>query len=182
VHPAAETLEDTIGMKARILAGAALATAVALLPAAADAKGVTQVTVSGPDLARSITLSTENANYLAQATGLYSAFFNTVPPATLEPSPPSDTLGPRYVATYTYSIPEQRTERQATLRQELYPLAVGGPVAYTPPGQKLFDATSRAGWHHDPRLAPLLIAAGIPAPAPPQPVSTPVDATPRLTG
>jgi len=170
-------------MKLRILVAALLAAAVALIPQGANAKGVTRVRISGPDLARSITLSAEGADRVAQAAALYSAFFDAGPPPP-DPRLPSEDLGKRYTATYTFATPEARTDPQATLRQELYPFADGGPVAYTPPGQTLFDATSRGVWHRDARLAPILIAAGLPAPAPTpsQPVSAPVEATPQLTG
>jgi hypothetical protein len=170
-------------MNLRVLVAALLAAAIAFIPGAADAKGVTQVRISGPDLAKPIALGTEGAGYLAQTAGLYGAFFATGPPPT-DPRLPLEDLGRRYIATYTYSVPEQRTERQATVRQELYPFAAGGAIAYTPRGQKLFNATCRSTWHRDARLAPILIAAGLPPPAsaPSQPASTPVEATPRLTG
>jgi len=173
----------TSRMKPRILVVALVAAATALIPGGADAKGVTQVRISGADLATPITLSSEGAGHLAQAAGLNSAFFDAGPPPP-DPRLPSEDLGRRYTATYTFATPEARTDPQATLRQELYPFADGGPVAYTPPGQTLFDATSRGVWHRDARLAPILIAAGLPAPAPTpsQPVSAPVEATPQLTG
>jgi hypothetical protein len=172
----------TSRMKLRILVAALLAAAVALIPGDVNAKGVTQVRISGPDLARPIILSTEAAD-LAQAAGLYSAFYEAGPPP-VDPRLPSEDLGKRYTATYTFDVPEARTDRRATLRQELYPFAIGGSLSYTPPGQKLFDATSRGVWHRDARLALVLIAAGLPAPAPTpsQSVSAPVEATPRLTG
>jgi hypothetical protein len=170
-------------MKLRILVAASFAAAMTLIPAGAGAKGVDQVTVSGPDLAKPIAFGTEGAGNLAQAAGLFSAFFDTGP-APADPRLPGEDLGKRYIATYTHSFPEERTERHGTVRQELYPFAAGGAVAYTPAGQRLFNATSRATWHRDTRLAPILTAAGLPAPlpVPSQPVSTAVDATPRLTG
>jgi hypothetical protein len=171
-------------VKLRTLIAVSFATAVALMPDPADAKGVDSVRVSGPGLTQPIELGAEGAGNLAQAAGLYGAFFDTVPPTPADPSPPSDDLGPRYTATYTYIAPEQRTKRRGTLRQELYPFAAGGAVAYTPSGQRLFNATSRGGWQRNPRLATALIAAGLPAPAPapPRAVPTAVDTTPRLTG
>jgi hypothetical protein len=171
-------------MNLRILMAGSFATAMVLIPAAADAKGVAEVTVSGPNLATPMKLGAEGAGNLAQAAGLYRAFFETVPPTPVDPNPPSDDLGPRYVAIYTFVAPEQRSERRGTLRQELYPFAAGGAVAYTPPGQKLFNATSRGGWHRDARLTTILFAAGLPAPSPSPSVAVPtaVDATPGLTG
>lgn len=170
-------------MKLRIVIAALLMTGMALMPASASAKGVTQVRVSGPDLVQPINFGAEGAGNVAQATGLYSAFFDTTPPSP-DPRLLSEDLGKPYTATYTYAVPEQRTERQGIVRQELYPYAAGGAVTYTPAGQRLFNATSRGTWHRDARLASILIAAGLPAPAPApsQAVSTAVDATPRLTG
>src|SRR5215216_2597778 len=116
-------------MKLRILVAALLAAAVALIPQGANAKGVTQVRISGPDLARSITLADEGADRLAQAAALNSAFFDAGPPPP-DPRLPSEDLGRRYTATYTFAVPEARTDRQATLRQELYPFAAGGGLGY----------------------------------------------------
>ena len=169
-------------MKLRTVVGAILACGLALIPATADAKGVEQVTLSGPGLATPIQLGAEGSNRLADAAGLYAALRDTTSPS--ESTQPPAELGPRYIATYTYGAPEQQTERRGTLRQDLYPFAADGPVAYTPPGQKYFQTTSQGAWHRDERLAMLLVAAGVPAPASaassaPQ---TAVDATPQLTG
>lgn len=171
-------------MNLRLLIAGSLATAMVLIPAAADAKGVAEVTVSGPNLAKPMKLGAEGASNIAQATGLYGAFFETVPPTPVDPNPPSADLGPRYVAIYTYAAPEQRSERRGTLRQELYPFAAGGAVAYTLAGQKLFNASSQGGWHRDERIATILIAAGLPAPSPSPSLAVPpaVDATPPLAG
>lgn len=56
-------------------------------------------------------------------------------------------LGPRYVVSYQFDVGPRTPE---TVRQELYPYAKGGPVTYTPPGQRLTAGvvmTITAGWY-----------------------------------
>jgi hypothetical protein len=170
-------------VKLRAVLGATLACGLTLIPDTASAKGVQQASVSGPGLRTPIHLGVEGTGSLAEAAGLYAAFFQTTSP--LEPNQPPGDLGPRYIARYTYAVPERQTERQGTLRQELYPFAANGAVTYTPPGEKLFQTTSRGGWHRaDAHLTMVLVAAGVPVPASAQShrAPTPVDAAPRLTG
>jgi hypothetical protein len=55
---------------------------------------------------------------------------------------PAD-LGPRYLVTYRFDF-GSGPEGEA-LRQELYPYAKGGPVTYTPPGQKFTGEENLTG-------------------------------------
>jgi hypothetical protein len=57
--------------------------------------------------------------------------------------------------------------------QELYPYATGGPVTYTPPGQRLFGARGMsitAGWFRaSPEFFRYLVDQGLPETTPPIP-------------
>jgi hypothetical protein len=159
-------------MKLRVLIAGALALAVVLIPAEADAKGVTTATISGPGLRAPIRLgqiatsSDPNAasplTALANKSGLYATIFAQRPDplTTIRPAGP---LGSRYVAVYHFDAPAQP---QATIRQDLYPFASGGPLSYTPPGQRIFRTqTSHRGWYHaSTDLKDLLVSAGVPTP------------------
>jgi hypothetical protein len=55
-------------------------------------------------------------------------------------------LGPRYVVSYRFDAGSSKPP--GIVRQELYPYAKGGPVTYTPPGQRIFGGlTITAGWY-----------------------------------
>jgi hypothetical protein len=59
-------------------------------------------------------------------------------------------LGPRYVVSYRFDVGPSRPAE--VVRQELYPYAKGGPVTYTPPGQRLAEGQPwggaiSAGWY-----------------------------------
>lgn len=59
-------------------------------------------------------------------------------------------LGPRYVVSYRFDVGPSRPAE--IVRQELYPYAKGGPVTYTPPGQRLAEGQPwggaiTAGWY-----------------------------------
>jgi hypothetical protein len=173
-------------MKLRIL-GVALASSLALIPAMASAKGVTDATVSGPGLTAPLRLGQEGTSRLADAAGLYAAFSTPAPgPGPLQAEPPPGALGPRYVATYSFVIPEQHA-RQRSIRQDLYPFDTTGPVVHTPPGQTLFGTTSQGGWRPaGPALTMILVSTGVPIPTSyqPRPPSPPaaLEAQPTLTG
>src|SRR5215211_4477036 len=129
-----------IVMKLRMLVVAVLALGLLLTPTTASAKGVKDVTVSGPRLTTPVRLGeSRSANDVAQKSGFFA------PPADRLTAnlPQRGDLGPRYVATYRLLVGPDRT---ASIRQELYPFADAGALTYTPPGQRAFDATSRGGW------------------------------------
>jgi hypothetical protein len=175
-------------MKRRLLLGVAVASGLALSPAVASAKGVTQASMSGPGLTSPVRLGAEGAGRLADAAKLYATFSTPVSgPGPLQADPRAGDLGPRYVATYTFAVPEQRQHGQGSIRQDLYPFATTGPVVYTPPGQKLFATTTSGGWHAAcPALTLVVIADGVPIPPSYHPLAPPpavtVDAQPVLAG
>jgi hypothetical protein len=58
-------------------------------------------------------------------------------------------LGPKYVVTYRFDDGSTAAE---IVRQDLYPYAKGGPVTYTPPGQRIakglpWGGAISAGWY-----------------------------------
>jgi hypothetical protein len=143
-------------MKLRILAVSLVASGLALVSTAASAKGLEDVTVSGPGLASAIRLTDASANELARKSG----FFGQTPDRVTA-DPPAGFLGPRYAVTYRFALNEL-----TLFRQDLYPFAVVGPLTYTPPRQATLNGMSRGGWSRaGPELTLLLVAAGVPVPA-----------------
>jgi hypothetical protein len=169
-------------MKLRLLIVAIAGAGLALIPAPADAKGVREMSISGPGLATPIHLDDTTAdaalypNALAGESGLW--FLNQTPDRITASRPGGD-LGPRYVATYHWLVAQDKT---APIRQELYPFADGGAVTYTPPSQKVGEGTPPGGWYRaGPKLTLLLVAVGVPVPAS-YAAPVPIADVPRLTG
>jgi hypothetical protein len=156
-------------MRRPLLLAAALA-ALLLFPAAAIAKGPSAATISGPGLRHALSIEGygEGGNDSALAilvteAGFFPQAFEQTPVATTQ-SRPADRLGPLYEVTYTVPGPNG----DSTLRQDLYPYAVNGPVSYMTPGQKFWDTQSApGGWYRGtPDLKRALVKAGLPAAAP----------------
>jgi hypothetical protein len=167
-----------------LAAGAAIAVTVALATPAL-AKGTTQASITGPGLARPVTVSVaagsealpgqgDTLSSLADQTGLFTVLFGPnigdvyVPdePSRLRTPPAAATLGPTYTITYTVpGITPAPGQPSGQIRQDLYPRAAGGPVIYTPPGQEGFGQTLQAtGWlRGTPQLTATLTRLGIPA-------------------
>ena len=150
---------------------AALACVAALaVPAVAYAKGASEATIAGPGLERDgIVLSSDRgANptpgsalaRFARAAGFSSALFSQ--PGPLQRDRPTGDLGARYTITYTLPGP---SGEMYELRQHLYPYAAGGPLVYTPAGQRIWARPpTTAGWFRaGPNLKPLLDEIGVPA-------------------
>lgn len=148
---------------------ALLAAAVACLalPIAAQAKGPSEATVSGPGLDKALSFrgmgepgSGGSLGTLAEGSGFFPALFGQTPDPMLAARPKGD-LGPRY--TITYRVPGP-SGSESTIRQDLYPYARGGPVTYTAPGQSFFDGQrTRGGWFRgSPALKTVLVDAGLP--------------------
>jgi hypothetical protein len=177
-----------------LVAGAAVAATVALAGPAL-AKGTTQASITGPGLARPVTIAAaagsealpgqgEALSHLADQTGLYTVLFGpatgdvSLPdqPSRLRTPPAAATLGPKYTVTYTVPgitpAPGQASDR---IRQYVYPRAAGGPVVYTRPGQRGFGQPLQVtGWFRGTaRLTATLTRLGVPAGAllPPAPSS-----------
>src|SRR5207344_3402286 len=141
------------------LAGGMSIAAAMLLAAPALAKGPSQARITGPGLARAIVVSGEGEPgqpgrlaSLAEQTSLFTVLFGMggsgSPPARPVAAPPQASLGPRYTVVYTVpGVDPQPGAEFGRVRQDLYPDATGGPLIYTPPGQRGFgQALQAAGW------------------------------------
>jgi hypothetical protein len=129
-----------------------IAAALALVFAApVAAKGPDQATITGPGLDDPIVLGGDaeaNTSSLfgrfVDDTGFVPGVFRQTPDPMLDEKPTA-LLGRRYIVVYR--VPDG-DGGAATVRQELYPDAVGGPVTYMRPGQRIFggDHATRGGW------------------------------------
>jgi hypothetical protein len=160
--------------------GMSIAAAVTLATPAL-AKGPSQATITGAGLAHTIVVSGAGEPglqgrlaTLAEQTGLFTVLFGAgmvgLPgPARLRTPPPQASLGPRYTVIYTVpGVTPQPGEQFGRIRQDLYPLAAGGPVIYTPPAQAGFGQQLQAtGWFRGgPGLTRTLAQLGVrPRPA-----------------
>lgn len=154
----------TRAMKLRIVVAAVLGAALGLAPTPVSAKGPDALTLTGPGLEdpvridRGAGLGAQQVSVLVEAANLYTAFGYPAAKA-LSPIAPPGERGPRYVATYSMSGGD-------TVRQDLYPFAEGGPLAYTPPDQSMYGkAAYGSGWQRvDDHMDSLLVSFGVPAP------------------
>jgi hypothetical protein len=156
-------------MRRPLLLAAALA-AVLSFPAAAAAKGPSAASITGPGLRHALSIQGygEGGNdtalgILVSEGGFFPQAFGGTPTATT--SQPVGSLGPRYEVTYT--VPGG-TQGDSTLRQDLYPYALQGPVTYMAPAQKFWDTQSTpGGWYRGTvQLRRSLVKAGLPPRAP----------------
>jgi hypothetical protein len=155
---------------------AALTIAAVTLATAALAKGPSQARITGPGLAHAIVVSGDGEPgqqgrlaTLAGQTSLFTVLFGaggSIPaPARPRTPPPNASLGPRYTIIYTVpGVPPQPGQQAGRIRQDLYPHAAGGPVIYTPPGQRGFgQALQATGWlRGSPQLTHTLTQLGVP--------------------
>jgi hypothetical protein len=191
-------------MKPRVLAVAALAALLLLVPTAAQAKGATAATIDGGGPGGMpggpITLrgdgepgSGTDLGMLADGAGLFAVMFDDSTGGRLDAAP-TDRLGPRYTITWTFPDPNGGKDRK--VRQHVYPYAAGGPVTFMPAGQAVFDSTTTGGWYQGfdgfrqqlidlglpnrKPLTPTPTAKATPAPAPasPQPAATSTASSP----
>jgi hypothetical protein len=155
-----------------VLAGM-VATLTLLAPTAALAKGASAATIdgggpggpgngpSGPIILRGDGEpgSGTDLGTLADLSGLFPAMFGQSPDPMLDAAP-TKRLGPHY--TITWTIPDDSGTAKK-IRQDVYPYAAGGPVAYTKPGQPVFDQTTMGGWYKaSDSLRQHLISLGLP--------------------
>ncbi|MEN3311316.1 MAG: hypothetical protein V7645_645 [Actinomycetota bacterium] len=152
-------------MRRPLLLAAAL-TALLLFPAAAIAKGPSAASISGPGLGHPVNIegygeggSDTALGILVTDGGFFSQAFGGTPSATT--SRPGLRLGPRYEVTYTVPGPNG----DSTLRQDLYPYGIKGPVTYMAPAQKFWGTQSApGGWYQGTEaLRRTLIEAGLPS-------------------
>jgi hypothetical protein len=140
-------------MKSRCLLVLIPATALVLACVPAEAKGrdPVEVVIRGPGLVEPIVI---RGNMGFPPGDRYWAFALTMFGSSSDPSSdaPLSTgdLGPRYLVGYVEPCCEHR------VHQYLYPYAAGGPVTYTPSGQREdmfqmnmddFIGSSQTGWH-----------------------------------
>jgi hypothetical protein len=147
-------------MKRRLLL---LAVAALALPAAAFAKGPDEATITGPGLAKAITITglEEPGSPImafAEAAGFFPAIFGQQPNPML-PGRPKGDLGPKY--RIDYNVPGGESG-SFSISQDLYPYAQPYAVTYTKEGQQIFDMTTRGGWWSDSSLKDQLVALGLP--------------------
>jgi len=160
-----------------VVAGMCL-TAVMTLATPALAKGPSQARILGPGLAHGLVVTGSGEpgqlsalSNLAWRTELFTVLFgpgrDLPAPARLRTSVRAASLGVRYTIVYTVpGVTPHQGEHYGRIRQVVYPLAKGGPVIYTPPGQMGFGQPLRvAGWMRaGPRLASILAKLGVPPP------------------
>lgn len=148
-----------------------LSIAAFVLPATALGKGPSEAVINGPGAGGGeITFGGDGESGgtplgdLAEQSGLFPAVFARQPDPMLDTRPKGD-LGPKYTITWTVPGPNNEVWK---LRQEAYPYAQPAPITYMEPGQKVYDQETRGGWFRaDARLKETLVAAGLPAKAPP---------------
>lgn len=137
-----------------------LLAAALVLPAAALAKGPSEATITGPGLAKAITLGgMDDSSRLTEDAGFFPAAFGQQPNPML-PGRPAGDLGPRYTILYVVPTGNGVGDR---LVQDLYPYAQGGALTYMKPGQEIFDSRTAGGWFRGGvDLKRSLVAAGLP--------------------
>ena len=162
----------------------------------AMAKGPDQVTITGPGLDKPIVVtgygepgSGDGIGELADGSGLFLVMFGSDGSnRTVVSKAPSGQLGPKY--QLSYRVPDG-TDAGSTVRQDLYPLAAGGPVTHTEAGQAVFGNLTTGGWYRAPsNFGRVLGQLGVPTSAvgqaQPEPAATaqrgsaPAPATPGL--
>ncbi len=160
-------------MRRRLLTLACLCVTFGALPVAAQAKGPSAASVSGPGLSTPMSLSgvgepTGGSGALGVLTmdgGFFATTFGGQTPDRRLPGKPAGDLGPRYVVDFTVPGPESAADH---IRQDLYPYAFGGPVTFTPSGQRFFSGRRTAGgWYRgSDSLRQALVANGLPSSRP----------------
>ena len=147
---------------------AALAAVVALVLApAAQAKGPSAATITGPGLASPLRVAgngegdpTTPLGVLVTEAGFFPQVFGQSP-NPLSRSRPAGVLGSRYVVTYEMAGVSSDADR---IRQDLYPYASGGVLSYMEPNQPYWGGQHTVGgWMRGtPGLRAELVADGLP--------------------
>ena len=150
-----------------------IAVAALALPAAANAKGPSEATITGPGLGKAIKITGPESDgspmmNLAEVAGFFPAAFGQTPDPMTYARPKGD-LGPKY--SIDYVVPGGN-DVSFKIHQDLYPYAKPGGWTYMPKGQPIFDMTTHGGWFTDARLKGILVAHGLPK-APPTTSSKP---------
>jgi hypothetical protein len=126
----------------------------------ASAKGIQSATITGPGLARPIEDPSPEMSKLPALTAFWDVMPGQPRPPALMEQAPTGRVGPRYTVTWQLMTgPDETT----AIRQDLYPLADGGPLVHTAAGQPIFDGTTRGGWYEAPiALRDMLSSLGVP--------------------
>ena len=142
--------------------------AAAVIPfgSPAEAKGLSELVISGPGLPRPIVVEPDDSSYALSKIMDASAFFDFVASsqavgnqAALRSVSRFPDRGPRL--RLTWSVEWFYTQHVV---QDVYPYARGGPLLHTPAGQHVFDQTTAGGWHRAaPRLVDVLQSVGVPS-------------------
>ena len=163
-----------------ILAMAAVTLLLAALPALAkgapgEDPAVHMVMAYGPNMRVPIVFSGPAAMDFARDAGMLQAAQGYSFVGTVASAAPS-ALGPRFTLTYVFTrdVSAALGRDGEPVTQDLYPYAVGGPWAFTPPGQGLHTS---GWWPTASGLVATLRAAGLPA----APASQPRIATSKPT-
>ena len=162
-----------------------VAAAVLAFGSPAEAKGPSELVITGAGLARPIVVEPDDDSYalsrIMGATAFFDSAFSTSAlgeRAALRSATRRPDHGARL--RLTWSVDPYRRQH---LVQDLYPYARGGPLLYTPAGQQLFDQTTPGGWYRAaPRLVDLLQSAGVPSLAELQKASTAMSSYVRPAG
>jgi len=159
------------------LAAGMCITAVMTLATPALAKGPTQARITGPGLAGHGIVVSGNGEpgqlsrlaRLATQTSLFTVLFgpggNIPVPPRPRTAPSAASVGPQYTVVYTVPrVTPRGYMKFGRIRQDLYPLAAGGPLIYIPPGQIGFGQPIRiTGWiRASTRLTRTLNKLGVP--------------------
>jgi len=146
------------------LTAAAAVLAALVLPTVAGAKEPSQATITGPGLHKTLKIngggdfSSTPLGRLTSDSGFFPSVVNQWPNPILA-GRPSERLGPRY--TIVWTVPSDTTTR---VKQDVYPYASGGAVAYVRPGQPIFEGTTTGGWYRGgATLKQSLVALGLPS-------------------
>jgi hypothetical protein len=163
-----------------VLVAVAAGVIVVATASPASAKGADQATITGPGLSKPIVIggdgepgSMEGLGQLSEGTGMFVAMFG--PDAgtgqQLSPKAPAVDLGPKYLIEFRVPGANPKPDM---LRQDLYPMAPGGPVTYTAADQSVFDGKTGGGWYQGTSsLTVLLRQLGVPVPGPQAASATP---------
>ena len=147
----------------------AVALVALALPVAAQAKGPSAATISGPGLDRALAVTGDGEltgtalGRLTMTGGFFAQVFGQVPNPTFA-ARPSGALGPRFKAVYVVPGPNGVESR---LVQWIYPYAKSGPLTYMRPGQAVWEGErTRGGWFRAAGLRRILVRMGLPAVSP----------------
>ena len=137
-------------MRARVLFAGLVAISTVVIAGPALAKvDIAKATISGPGLEGKIRIQAPDTQGLWESgIDVAGGLDDTRAGSVEELGPTPAKLGPRYRVTYWF-FGDYR------IRQDLYPYAKGGPVTYTPPGQRVAEeqpwgGVISAGWYQSP--------------------------------